>query len=232
VGEPMRNGVQVMQLAELSRRSAVSIATIKYYLRCGLLIPGERITATRADYGEHHVHRLRLIRALIGVGRLSVNATKEILDAITAEQDDPDQVIVKVLSAGSADQEDKQAEGAVTPAKPDTSGVMGARSLIAEMGWCVSRAAPATKDLGDILDALTELGLEIEWQTLLPYAQLADEVSKLDSDQMHGVAGASVSAQRAVLVTVLLEPALLALRRLAFEDKLSRQDAEETRKAQ
>ncbi|MGA5895069.1 MerR family transcriptional regulator [Streptomyces venetus] len=65
-----------MQLAELSRRSAQSIATITYYMRRGLLRPGERIMATRADYGENHLHRLRLIRALIGVGRLSVGATE------------------------------------------------------------------------------------------------------------------------------------------------------------
>ncbi|WP_367318566.1 MerR family transcriptional regulator [Streptomyces sp. HUAS ZL42] len=145
-----------MQLAELSRRSAVSIATIKYYLRSGLLLPGERITATQADYGEDHVHRLRLIRALIGVGRLPVGVTKEILDVITASPDDHDGVVVKVLSAGSAAQEHNGAEGVVTPAKPGTSGVTDARSLIAEMGWCVRRAAPATKDLGDSLDVLTE----------------------------------------------------------------------------
>ncbi|WP_328499752.1 MerR family transcriptional regulator [Streptomyces sp. NBC_00457] len=188
-----------MRLAELSRRSTVSIATIKYYLRSGLLLPGERITATWADYGEHHLHRLRLIRALIGVGRLSVSATKEILDAITVEQNDPDHVIAKVLNAGSAVQEHKQAEGAATPAKRDTNGLTDARSLIAEMGWCVPRAAPAAKDLGDILDALAELGVDIEWQTLLSYARLADEISKLDSHQIHGGAGASLQAQRAAL---------------------------------
>ncbi|MGA5895068.1 hypothetical protein [Streptomyces venetus] len=69
--------------------------------------------------------------------------------------------------------------------------------------------------------------MKIEWQTLLPYAQLADGVPKLDSDQIQGVAGASLPAQRAALVTVLLEPALLALRRLAFEDELPRQYAQE-----
>jgi DNA-binding transcriptional MerR regulator len=184
MGEPMRvkrNGVEAMQLAELSRRSAVSIATIKYYLRSGLLPPGERITATQADYGEHHLHRLRLIRALIGVGCLPVSVTKEILDAITAEQDDPDQVIAKVLRADSAAQEHKTSEDAATPAKPDTNGLTDARSLIAKIGWCVPHAAPATKDLGDILDVLTELGMGNQWQTWLPYAQIADEISKLVS---------------------------------------------------
>ncbi|WP_367318565.1 hypothetical protein [Streptomyces sp. HUAS ZL42] len=46
------------------------------------------------------------------------------------------------------------------------------------------------------------------------------------------MAGASLQAEQAALVTVLLEPVLLALRRLALEDKLSRQNAEESRKAQ
>ena len=43
-----------MRLAELSERSGVSTATIKYYLREGLLQPGRRVTATQAEYDEEH----------------------------------------------------------------------------------------------------------------------------------------------------------------------------------
>jgi hypothetical protein len=57
-----------MRLSELSERSGVSIATIKYYLREGLLAPGRRVSATTADYDESHLRRLRLVRALIQSG--------------------------------------------------------------------------------------------------------------------------------------------------------------------
>ncbi|MFI6684082.1 MerR family transcriptional regulator [Streptomyces sp. NPDC050485] len=218
-----------MRLAELSRRSAVSIASIKYYVRSGLLPSGERVTATEVDYGEHHLHRLRLIRALIDIRRLPVSVTKEIVGAITAAQDDPGQALVKVLDSGSAFVERKSAQGTVTPAKRDANGFTDARSLIEEMGWCVPATAPAVRELGGVLEALSALGVDIEWQTLLPYAQLADDISALDSRQIHGAAGASPQAERAAVVAVLLEPAILALRRLALEDKSSRRNKEASR---
>ena len=74
-----------MLMAELSRRSGVPVATIKYYLREGLLPPGEATSATRADYGEHHLHRLRLIRALLEVGEVPLAGIGRILAAVDDE---------------------------------------------------------------------------------------------------------------------------------------------------
>lgn len=71
-----------MRLAELSERSGVSTATIKYYLREGLLPPGRRVNATTADYDEEHLRRLRLVRALIQVGGIPVARAREVLSHI------------------------------------------------------------------------------------------------------------------------------------------------------
>lgn len=68
-----------MRLAELSEHSGVSTATIKYYLREGLLPPGRQINATTADYDEEHLRRLRLVRAMIQVGRVPVAKVREVL---------------------------------------------------------------------------------------------------------------------------------------------------------
>ena len=81
-----------MKVSELSRRTGVQVPLIKYYLREGLLPPGRATASNQADYGEDHVHRLRFIRTLIGTRGLSTSATKEILDAITVEQEDLHQV--------------------------------------------------------------------------------------------------------------------------------------------
>ena len=54
-----------MRLAELCAATGVPSATVKYYLREGLLPAGEWVSATRAEYGPEHVERLRLIRALV-----------------------------------------------------------------------------------------------------------------------------------------------------------------------
>src|SRR3954454_11840950 len=74
-----------MRLAELSERSGVTTATIKYYLRERLLHPGRRITATQSEYDEEHLRRLRLVRALIQVGRIPVTSAREVLAALQDE---------------------------------------------------------------------------------------------------------------------------------------------------
>ena len=71
-----------MRIAELSRLSGVTPATIKYYLREGLLAPGVHTHPNQVEYTEHHVTRLRLIRALIEIGGLSVSATSDLLSVL------------------------------------------------------------------------------------------------------------------------------------------------------
>ena len=57
-------------MAELAKRSGLSVATIKFYLREGLLPPGQRSNVNQAEYDEAHLERLRMIRALAKVARL------------------------------------------------------------------------------------------------------------------------------------------------------------------
>ncbi|MGG6379754.1 MerR family transcriptional regulator [Paenarthrobacter sp. NEAU-H11] len=61
-----------MQLHELSQRSGVTPASIKYYLREGLLPPGEAVHATRAEYSASHLERLELIQALRRIVGLNI----------------------------------------------------------------------------------------------------------------------------------------------------------------
>ena len=61
------------------------VATIKFYLREGLLPDGVLTSATQAQYDETHVARLRLVRALIGPGGLSHRRGTVVIEAI----DDP-----------------------------------------------------------------------------------------------------------------------------------------------
>lgn len=53
-----------MKLAELSTRSGVNIATIKYWIRAGILPAGVKRNATTADYTDRHLARLNLIHLL------------------------------------------------------------------------------------------------------------------------------------------------------------------------
>src|SRR5260370_33337848 len=70
-----------MCIADRSRDSGVPVPTIKYYVREGLLPPGELTSPNQAQYDEFHLRRLRLIRALAEVGGLSIAAVRDLLAA-------------------------------------------------------------------------------------------------------------------------------------------------------
>jgi DNA-binding transcriptional MerR regulator len=71
-----------MRVGELSKRSGVPVPTIKYYLREGLLPAGVLTSPNQAHYDDEHLRRLRLVRALVDVGGLSIAAVRDVLTTI------------------------------------------------------------------------------------------------------------------------------------------------------
>ena len=207
-----------MRMSELSRRSGVSVTTIKYYLREGLLPAARQLSATRAEYDESHLRALRLIRALIGVRGLSVSTTREVLGALAEESADAHRVLGLALGA-------IRLTGESEADSPEAAEV---DALIEELGWNVHTSAPARSALADTLASLRGLGSPLEWRVLLPYARLAEETAVLDLDQLEGIQDPLELAERALLLTVLLEPALLALRRMAQQNESARRHADTT----
>ncbi|MCI3150260.1 MerR family transcriptional regulator [Streptomyces sp. GB4-14] len=218
-----------MRISELSRRSGVSIPTIKYYLRDGLLPAGRPTAANQAEYDEDHVRRLRLIRSLIGVRGLSVSATRDVLAAVDEQQGDLHLLLGLVLGAlpversGRPPRRDDAAEPAGAGAAAGDAGTAAGdaagdvAALTAEMGWKTSPNPPAAQVVAETLETMRALGVDYDWRSLVPYAELADRAARLDLDQLRDAGDPLQQAERAVLLTVLLEPALLALRRLAQE---------------
>jgi DNA-binding transcriptional MerR regulator len=76
-----------MRVGELSRRSGVPVPTIKYYLREGLLPAGVLTSPNQAHYDDEHLRRLRLVRALVDVGDLSIAGVREVLVALDTRDD-------------------------------------------------------------------------------------------------------------------------------------------------
>jgi DNA-binding transcriptional MerR regulator len=212
-----------MLMAELSRRSGVPVATIKYYLRVGLLPPGEATSATRADYGEHHLHRLRFIRALLEVGEVPLAGIGRILAAV----DDKSVSLHEVLGAvqyalgphlappADEDQYWQAATGEVD-------------RLISDLGWSVAPDAPARTLLTGTVAALRRTGSAPAGAGLRRYAEalraLADlEVASLDAAASVVGDGQDLPsragyAESAVVGIVLYERVIIALRRMAQED--------------
>ncbi|WNM36454.1 MerR family transcriptional regulator [Streptomyces sp. Li-HN-5-11] len=211
-----------MRLAELSARSGVSTATIKYYLREGLLPPGRRVTATQAEYDEAHLRRLRLVRALIQVGRIPVNSAREVLAAL--QDDDLDRnsrlgIATWALPHGPAPE---QADPATDAARRT------ADALLDRLGWTYGGAsgekptAPAYGMLVSAIAALSRLGYPCAVANLEPYARAVERIAVTDLDLVESYETPDEQVEAAVALTVLYEPVLLSLRRLA--------EAEESRR--
>ena len=194
-----------MRISELADASGVPLATVKYYLREKLLPEGERTSATQARYGDAHVRRLRLVRALLGPGGLSVARARGVLAALDVEHES----VGEVLGV---------AQHAVTPAAPEGVDHTRARALVERWGWTVDPDdGPVLAALEVAVDGLEAAGFDLPAERLDGYARAMLDVAQAEID---GVPLESVDAavQYVVLGTVLVEPLLLALRRLAQQD--------------
>lgn len=209
-----------MRLAELSERSGVSTATIKYYLREGLLPPGERLTATKAEYREEHLRRLRLVRALIQVGRMPVATAREVLKA--AE----DESLSQHLRLGAAIWALPHDPGPDTGAPETARAEEQADALLERLGWRCDHEAgepsPAYRMLVEAIASLARLGYPHDTDHLLPYARLVSELAVHELDVVETYDTPTEQIEASVALTVLYEPVLLSLRRLAEAEESSR----------
>ena len=198
-----------MRISELSRASGVPLPTIKYYLREGLLPPGTPTAPNQADYGEAHLHRLRLVRALMEVGGLGVAAVRAVLDAV-ADQRLPTGAVVAVAH---------RALGPPPGAGPVGEDAVRARAevdrFVAELGWRVAPDAPARRALADALLALWRLGRDVDAEVFRRYAKVADKLAAYELATIPAAAPRAQAVEQAVVGTVVFEAALTALRRLA-----------------
>ena len=191
------------------------VPTIKYYVREGLLPPGELSSPNQAHYDETHERRLRLIRALLDVGGLKVAAIAEVLGAV----DDPGRPLHKVLGAaadrlGSAGEADGDAEAAAANA------VVG--ELIARRGWHTHESNPAAADLSRALAAMGRVGHGAYAEVLDDYADAAELVARADLGYVSRRASVEDLVESVVIGTVLGEAVFNAMRRLAHVDASAR----------
>lgn len=198
-----------MRISELARATGVPLATIKYYLRESLLPAGRATAATQAEYDSRHVERLRLIRALVDVGRLPLSRVRELVAAL-------DDAVPDVAAAVAT------AHAGLPPVTDPDGDPARARALTDRLGWAVDPDSAALHQLEAALRALDETGLAPDQAKLDVYADAARQVAEADiaTTPQAGVHGASAAdvVRTVVVGTVLYEPLLLALRRLAQQD--------------
>lgn len=204
-----------MRIGELSSRTGVPIPTIKYYLREGLLPAGERTSPNQAQYGELHVRRLKLIRAMLDVGGMSVAATSSVLLAIDSGENSLHGILGVAQSAVTTpvrvgDDEKRRL------AEQDVAG------LIRRRGWQVKATNPAVQALVQIAATFRELGQEDLLAIFDGYAAAAERLADAEMEIISKRPDPDSKVEGAVLGTVLGDAVMSAMRRMAQEDASGR----------
>jgi DNA-binding transcriptional MerR regulator len=159
-----------MRMQDLSRASGLPVPTVKYYLREGLLAPGERTGPNQARYGAEHLRRLRLVRALLELGGLSLAQVRAVLR-----------------------------ESRVLPPPPSSVPVSEANRrwaldrievLARARRWEVADDGPAVTALVEVLCTLRELCSDALLERVDDYADLADAITDFDRAGRHDAVSA------------------------------------------
>jgi len=202
-------------MSELSTATATPVPTLKYYLREGLLPAGERTSPNQAQYDDTHVERVRLVRALLEVGGLSVAQAATVIRVL-------DDDTIPLSSVFGVAQRAVTVPPALTPAAADSGTLSGGAARIAALcerrGWSVYPTNPGLEIAARVLDTYSALELDlITDEVLEPYAEAADLMASAD---LAAVASAPNQAEMTTVVavgTVLGDALLAGLRRIAQE---------------
>jgi DNA-binding transcriptional MerR regulator len=199
-----------MKISELCQVSGVSVPSIKYYLREGLLPSGERTGTNQADYGQGHVERLRLIRALIDVGGLSIATAQRVIAAVDST-DLPLSYVFGVAQYAISD------SSVFDEVDADSPGLERVDALIAERGWTVSDDNPGRQGVARVLDTMAGLGQGHIAQFLPQYADAAETIARADLASVGLSTDVADMAETVVVGTVLGDTLNASLRRMAQE---------------
>ena len=179
--------------------------------------PGTRTAANQAEYDDTHVDRIALIRALREVADLPVATIRETLEAIEQPDDVASGRHLGLALRALSDPLD-------VPHEEADAYVVAAATVDATLearGWKVSDGSRARAELIRAVVAINRHfpgGVSVEGLDL--YARLAETVAEHEIPEAWDPVGSPTDALRyAVLGTVLYEPVILALRRLAHAER-------------
>lgn len=219
------------RVGELSRRSGVAVGTIKFYLREGLLEPGEATAKTQALYTGEHLRRLRIIRVLSEVGGLSIAQIRSVVEVLEDDGTEPGDVSQTVsyalaaTGAGAAARRGKPAES--DPTEQLAAARAATDAFLDAIGMVVDDASPARAQLAEAYAALAALGLETHPVVFTEHARLAYELAQFEIGALAPrFDGDTASEGRAVdelvVGTVVFGAAFMALRAMAHEHEARR----------
>lgn len=205
----MGQGVRY-RISELADVTGVPVATIKYYLREGLLPVAQQVTPRLSEYGEQHVRRLALLRILREVGRVPIDGLKRVVDAAGRPGS------VHELFAAAAD--------AMAPvAAPGGDLRPGAREIADQIidaaGWSHVRSdAPDRENLAAAIEQVATYDTHPrDPDELRPYVDIADRLGRYEIAHLDDSKDRAGLLEEMVVGQAIFGEILLILRRLAEE---------------
>jgi DNA-binding transcriptional MerR regulator len=201
-----------LRISELARQSGLPVATIKFYLREGLLPAGVPVSRTQAEYSDAHLERLRLIRALRDIADLPVATVGRVLAAV----DDEELPLLDLLGVTQT----AVAGSKGSSASPSDMGVELADHLLADLGWTLTEDSPLVDSLARVLDVLRGEGEPVDVESLRPWADAARTVAEVEMDHIPLEAPRAEAAHTVAVGTVIYGE-LLAQLRLAAQEAVS-----------
>jgi DNA-binding transcriptional MerR regulator len=217
-----------MKVSELARSAGVSVPTVKYYLREGLLKPGASRGATQADYGPEHLQRVRLIRSLSDVAGLPIQKIKTVLAIIETPGDDLFETLGQAITALPPYLDADAPAHAHPDAETDDSppDYPRARAALEAIGQVYDPRFTAVAQFERALAAVEDAGIPMTDERLTMYAQQLRAIAEFDLSRMPR-SSPQAAVEYAVLGTALYEPIVIAMRRLAHQHIASRMLAAE-----
>lgn len=197
-----------MRISDLSRQTGVPVATIKFYLREGLLPPGRPTARNQAQYDEVHRRRLSMIRTLTGLGQLELSAVRELLGALEDDRGLPDLFAMVNRALLPVDTAQDRAEVPMEQVRVD--------DFIDSLGWKVDQDASARAILAQVLAAMDRLECGEGAEFFRPYANAAEQLADRELDLL-GTHDERCDRASAIVRAILVDVANTAIRRMAYE---------------
>jgi DNA-binding transcriptional MerR regulator len=159
-----------MQLKELSERTGISPASIKFYLREGLLPAGQSVHATRAEYSPQHVTRLELIQALRRVVGLNITQIRNLLKL--ADDGVPRLELLAAVQRTVLQLDEVGTDDGDVPTQ-------GGDGVVRFRNW-PDVPSDARRALNTHLERMENLGVPVADEVLDAYSQAVDNIAHFD----------------------------------------------------
>ncbi|CAM3721291.1 MerR family transcriptional regulator [Deinococcus frigens] len=200
-----------MKMSELSKTTGVSTASIKYYLREGML-PAGRATGPRdADYTESHVERLEIIRNLQDTAQLPIATIKRLLGAVDDQAVPIPQLVAMAHSS------------ILTTRKVTAQERELAAQLLTALDWTVPERSPVFGQLAHLLGILHQGQAPTDPDGLAPWLAAAGQVTQTELGLVRTQGSRALLVHDVVIGTYLSNQLLVTLHMAAQVNQAMKQ---------